>query len=135
MNELPSRRELLGGSLLPASFAVVAALDPTLPTEAGDVYVRAVWHDDYEFPGHHLLAVGPTPLDPVHACRGSIEGLLFQQGRRGDRWTFRVGVEFHHFTAANLGNAKKLAEQRLVEVVRRCLVELEKVAFSLRGTA
>ncbi len=133
MNDL-SRREFLEAGV-PASLAALVALHPALPTDpAGgeeEIRIAARWLAGSQ-EGVHVLAVGPTPL-PGCTAHGSIEGVLFayQPGRH--QWYFRVGSAVTNFEACDLPAAKKHAEQHMVELVRACLVAMEKSAFALRA--
>ncbi len=135
--DLMTRRDFIEAGL-PATLAAVAALHPALPTEKppeGDTCIAARWID--RNPDHaglspsYLLAVGPTPL-LGQTCSGSIEGVLFAYQPGRTQWYFRVGSAVTNFEAPDLPAAKKVAEVHMVEVVRECLVQLEKLAFALR---
>lgn len=135
MNDL-SRREFLEVGV-PAGLLALAAVHPALPTEKppeGEGYITAQWYDRYsKYVGPAwLLVVGRTPPNPAMTCAGTVEGVLFGEQPGKNQWTFRTGPDYHNFEAPDLASAKKVAERHMVEVVRQCLTELEKLAFALR---
>lgn len=105
--------------------------------------MTAVWTEEGQYTLHgtteekvswYALRFGWSK-DQRPSCYGSLfqapDDQWPQSYGKSSKWVFRFDGQEIVFPAAELATAKKCAERLMVEYLRMCVVEMEKLAFAL----
>lgn len=121
-----NRREFLG-----SSFGIgAAAMGLTIPVVQPAAGFVCRWYECSH--GQHEMRIGyATDLDQLENYGATLAGTLWNYSyMEPNRFTFRFGRFFHEFEATTLADAKQIAGQKMVEWLRRLVVETERMVFA-----